>query len=85
MSITAQYPRATGEAKSIGKTPSEICLRMALMHRGITVSGLAKRLGVSQPFISMLISGKRGSLRIENAICKLLCMPREALWNDQPR
>lgn len=62
-------------------SPQEIHLRTLLLQRGLSVTELAARLRVSHAFVSMLISGKRRSREVENRICRILGLPRGAIWN----
>lgn len=51
-----------------------------LLQRGITITALANRLRCSPSFVSQVISGSKRSQEKEKAICKLLHVPRSALW-----
>lgn len=47
-------------------------IRFFLEHQGITMRVMAKHLGVSSPYISMVIDRKRRSAKVEQAITKAL-------------
>lgn len=54
------------------KNPRELCIRMLLSARGVTLTDLARRCGSSQSYISMIVAGQRRSARIERRIGSLL-------------
>jgi plasmid maintenance system antidote protein VapI len=60
---------------------SAVLLRKTLLlQRGISITGLAKRLKVSPSFASQLIAGKKRSQEKESAICTILHISRKQLW-----
>lgn len=59
---------------------AEIHRRTAMLHRGVTVSAVARRLRLSHSFVSMVVSGKRRSRRVENSIASLVGIARGRLW-----
>jgi transcriptional regulator with XRE-family HTH domain len=54
--------------------------KFMLLQRGMSISDLARRLKVSVPFASMLIAGKKRCQEKESAICRILRVRREVLW-----
>ncbi len=63
--------------------PNEI--RAELVRRGITVTSIARREAVSQPYISQHLNGARHSFRIRRAIAEAIGRPLHEIWPDLER
>ncbi|HBC76811.1 MAG TPA: hypothetical protein DC017_18570 [Candidatus Wallbacteria bacterium] len=53
-----------------------------LILKGITITSIAKNMGVSLTFVSLVINQKKKSKRIMNHISGLLGASYEETWND---
>jgi predicted transcriptional regulator len=62
----------------INMTPNKI--KSMLVERGISISSIAKNLGVSQPTVSQTIKGTTVSFRVREAISNAIGKPIEKLW-----
>jgi len=56
-------------------------IKVLMLSRDITVNDVAARLGVSPSFVSQLIGGSKRSKAKENALCQILGISRDKLWN----
>jgi predicted transcriptional regulator len=54
--------------------------KMLMLCRNQTVSGLAKKIGVTPATVSMVISGRTTSKRVQNRLSQLLGVERASLW-----
>lgn len=62
------------------QSPNEIKAQLVL--NGIKLKDIAESLGVSRPCVSIIISGRERSRRVEQAIADRLGLPYEALWGE---
>lgn len=58
-------------------------IRQIMKDRGISVSGIAKKVGVTSPSVSQVIHGKIRSHRISKAIAEDTGKEISDLWPDQ--
>lgn len=58
-------------------------IKAILVEKGVTVTSIAKRLGVSQPTVTLTIQGKTTSARIRAAIAEAIGQPVEKLWPEK--
>lgn len=63
--------------------PSKI--KALLVERDITITAIARELGVSQPSVSLTIKKRGRSYRIEKHIADILHRRYEDLWGSEPR
>jgi lambda repressor-like predicted transcriptional regulator len=59
-------------------TPQEI--RAALLIKGITQASIAKKLGVTESLVSMVVHGKEKNSEIRKAIAKAVGKPIREIW-----
>lgn len=61
-------------------------IKAALRMRGVTPTALADELGVANPTMSQVISGRSVSARIRGRIAEILEMPVAKIWpaSDKP-
>lgn len=59
-----------------------VLIKTALMQRHLTTKDMAKRLRCTAPMLSMVISGRKRSRRIEMHLCRALGFVRSQLWGD---
>lgn len=57
--------------------------KILMLRRGITQAEIARRLGVSSTTVSLVVSGRMRSRRVEQAIAESLGLPREILWPER--
>lgn len=57
--------------------------KILMLRKGITQAEIARRLGVSGATVSLVVSGRMRSRRVEQAISEALGLPRELLWPDR--
>jgi predicted transcriptional regulator len=60
-------------------------IRAELVRRGITVTSIAKQLGVSQPYVSQHLSNVRNTARIRQAIAAAIDQPVHEIWPEPER
>jgi len=51
-----------------------------MLDAGVTQAGIAKELNVSRSFINQVVSKRRSTRRIREAIARAVGMPTEILW-----
>jgi transcriptional regulator with XRE-family HTH domain len=68
---------------SIATTSQKVKIEM--LKRGLTQTQLARKLGLSLPYLNMVIHGKRKTFWIQMAIAKELGAKREDLFLDYTR
>lgn len=56
-------------------------VKLLMLLRKQTVSGMARHIGVTPATVCMVISGKTQSKRVQNAIAQLLGVNKETLWS----
>lgn len=61
--------------------PNEI--RSEMIRKEVTVTSIAKKLGIKQPAVSQVIYGVRRNPRIREAIANAIEKPVSALWPGQ--
>ena len=57
-------------------------IRALLAARGIRISDIARELNVSLPTVSLVISGRNRSRRVEKTVAERLGMKYEELWPE---
>lgn len=57
--------------------------KILMLRKGITQAEIARRLGVSGPTVSLVVSGRMRSRRVEQEIAESLGLPREILWPER--
>ena len=57
--------------------------KILMLRRGITQAEIARRLGVSGATVSLVVSGKMKSRRVEQTIAEALGLLREILWPER--
>jgi len=57
--------------------------KILMLRKGITQAEIARRLGVSSATVSLVVSGRMRSRRVEQTIAEALGLPREILWPDR--
>lgn len=57
--------------------------KILMLRKGITQAEIARRLGVSGATVSLVVSGRMRSRRVEQEIAEALGLPREILWPDR--
>lgn len=60
----------------------ENLIKALLAARGIRISDIARELNVSLPTVSLVISGRDRSRRVEKAVAEKLGMKHEELWSE---
>ena len=78
---------------STGKKPQNatgLCVRLLIVARGHTVSSVARSCGISQSYLSMILSGERKSQAIEKKLTRIFKLApgffnggRDAISNAQ--
>ena len=51
-----------------------------LVRRGITVTSIARKMGISQPAVSATISGRENNKRIQKAVARAIKMKVEEVF-----
>jgi predicted transcriptional regulator len=54
--------------------------KVALLESGVTAAQVAREVGVSRAMVSMVLSGKAKSEKIEIAVARLVGKPRRELF-----
>lgn|GEM_PF-2733449 len=67
---TVSFPKRSPSVKAL------------LINDGISLTNIARKLKVSVPTVSKVVSGKASSKRIQEAIAHALDLKREDLWPD---
>jgi lambda repressor-like predicted transcriptional regulator len=62
-------------------TPREI--RAHLILNGVKVTEIAKQLGVNQSAVSLIITQRQNSQRIQEAVAKAINLPFEKVWGKK--
>lgn len=57
-------------------------IRARLLMKDITLAEIARDLGVSRTWVSLVVNGHKKSRRIQAAIASALGVPYESLWNN---
>lgn len=58
-------------------------IKALMMMKGITSASIAKKVGVTRTWVSLVLTGKRNSPRIRKAIAKAIGWPVEKLWPEE--
>ena len=58
--------------------------RIRLIEKDLTQKALAERLNVSEPIVSLLLSGKRRARDLQISIARIVEMDPRELWHDNP-
>lgn len=57
--------------------------KILMLRKGITQAEIARRLSVSGATVSLVVSGRMRSRRVEQAVAEALGLPREILWPER--
>jgi transcriptional regulator with XRE-family HTH domain len=59
-------------------------IKILLLRAGITQASIAKKIGVTLPFVNQIIKGQRSTGRVRRAIAKAVGKRVEELWPSGP-
>lgn len=59
-------------------------LRSLMFEHGVTCTGIAHLCGVSDTYVTFVVTGRRTGYRIRRAIAAAVNQPVEVIWPDTP-
>lgn len=59
-------------------------IKILLLRAGVTQSSIAKKIGVTPPFVNQIIKGQRPTGRVRRAIAEAVGKRVEELWPSRP-